>query len=255
LYSWFSTYTQDCLATSSCQKTTARLLNNRGSIVLQNLVTIGATNMISSDKDVVSAKDNQAVDFHPYWSQISRFEAQPTGGDKAIPPALPSKGTAETDQQKLDRLRADLSNQENCYRAPDCVDLDNPQAGRSLDEPGWVFMGYDQSGCKAPGGRAGKPICCKAKVAPESCTWRANLGATKTDCNGRCNAGEAMLFESGTGGMLTDSNENQCVRGHKSFCCKSNAFDTLRTGCEWTDWTSWFVSPLTNPFRVHRAVG
>ncbi|KAL2176487.1 pectin lyase fold/virulence factor [Thermothelomyces heterothallicus CBS 202.75] len=38
---------------------------------IHNLITIGATNMIESDGYKTKSADNLAVDFHPYWSQIS----------------------------------------------------------------------------------------------------------------------------------------------------------------------------------------
>ncbi|KAH7358317.1 pectate lyase superfamily protein-domain-containing protein [Plectosphaerella cucumerina] len=76
LYSWFSTYSQDCLTASKCQRTMAELGGNKGRIIIHNLVTIGAVNMMMADSKLITAKDNRAVNFHPFWSQISRFEAR-----------------------------------------------------------------------------------------------------------------------------------------------------------------------------------
>jgi hypothetical protein len=92
LYSWFQTYSQTCgkfplfqsvyifakwshiVDKLNCQNTLIYMTDNYGSVTIQNLITIGAKNMIQSDGTVVSASDNLAVNFHPYWSQITVFD-------------------------------------------------------------------------------------------------------------------------------------------------------------------------------------
>ncbi|KAM0272162.1 hypothetical protein ACHAQH_008839 [Verticillium albo-atrum] len=208
LYSWFSTYAQDCLTTKNCQKTMAELSRNRGSIVMHNVVTIGAVNMFVADGKLITAKENQAVDFHPYWSQLSRFEAKEFKKPvEAIPVVEHGDGS-----DSLERMEADLST--SCSRFSDCVDLQNPQAAGCGS--GWSKVGYDESGC---GSGYGKPICCKTSVAPSLCTWRANLGSIKSDCNGRCWDGEVNLYQSSYGGGdISDTDHSKCGRGHKTFC-------------------------------------
>lgn len=76
LYSWFSTYTQECIDTLNCQKNLIQFKANTGNVVLHNLVTIGSVNMIEADGTLIPAKDNLAVNFHPYWSQIAVYDAR-----------------------------------------------------------------------------------------------------------------------------------------------------------------------------------
>ncbi|GKT56175.1 pectate lyase superfamily protein [Colletotrichum tofieldiae] len=58
LYSWFSTYTQDCIGGQLYQKALVFLKDNHASVRWEHLVTIGA-------------KYNLNVDVHPFWSQVS----------------------------------------------------------------------------------------------------------------------------------------------------------------------------------------
>ncbi|KAL8305540.1 hypothetical protein RB600_008430 [Gaeumannomyces tritici] len=233
LYSWFSTYSQDCLATSSCQRTMAEIAQNYGDIVIHNLVTIGAVNMMKTDSGFVTAKDNQAVDFHPYWSQLGRFEAREFKKPHSTI-ALPSIGDDITDD--IARLEADLAT--SCRMVNSCVDLNDGKPANSKCQSDETMVGYDLAGCSALGTISAKPICCKSKVAPESCQWRANIGIG-SDCNGRCAAGEVNLFTSSTGGgYRTDSDGNACLRGHKSFCCTHPGYETITQGCAWREWYS-----------------
>lgn len=50
------------------------LRENHGGVKIHNLVTIGAVNMFEADGTLIKAADNQAVDFHPRWSQIAVFD-------------------------------------------------------------------------------------------------------------------------------------------------------------------------------------
>ncbi|KLU87063.1 hypothetical protein MAPG_06068 [Magnaporthiopsis poae ATCC 64411] len=125
--------------------------------------------------------------------------------------------------EEIERIEVDLSRE--CERFPECVHMDNPLV--SSCDSGWTSMGYDESGCGTRDGRKyAKPICCRTKVAPKSCVWRKNQSPSglASDCNGRCNTGEVFLFDSGTGGYPTDSDEEQCGRGYKAFCCTFQLF-------------------------------
>ncbi|KAK0746794.1 pectate lyase superfamily protein-domain-containing protein [Schizothecium vesticola] len=71
LYSWFSTYTQDCIDKHECQKALLLLQDNGGNIRIQNLITIGAKYSWVQDGKGTLAADNLNVDSHPRWSQIT----------------------------------------------------------------------------------------------------------------------------------------------------------------------------------------
>ncbi|EER45681.1 LysM domain-containing protein [Histoplasma capsulatum H143] len=89
LYSWFSTYTQECIKTRSCQNSLIQLEGNGGGVRIFNLITIGATNMITSDGNQFTSQDNLAVDYHPYWSQITIIDPiQKTGPQRLIKQGL-----------------------------------------------------------------------------------------------------------------------------------------------------------------------
>lgn len=119
LYSWFSTYTQECskyinlqlhrnlprfkciwthkitlnrintVKTRSCQNSLIQLEGNGGDVRIFNLITIGATNMITSDGNQLTSQDNLAVDYHPYWSQITIIDPiQKTGPQRLIKQGL-----------------------------------------------------------------------------------------------------------------------------------------------------------------------
>ncbi|KAL7624109.1 hypothetical protein AAE478_005666 [Parahypoxylon ruwenzoriense] len=75
LYSWFSTYSQDCIDKHECQKVLMLLENNSGTIRVQHMITIGAKYSLVQDGVGVLAGDNLNVDSHPSWSQISVFDS------------------------------------------------------------------------------------------------------------------------------------------------------------------------------------
>jgi hypothetical protein len=75
LYSWFNTYTQDCIDGQTCQKALLWLENNGANVRIQHLITIGAKYSLVQDGRGIAAKDNLNVEGHPRWSQISIFEA------------------------------------------------------------------------------------------------------------------------------------------------------------------------------------
>lgn len=74
LYSWFSTYTQDCIGGHACQKAILWLEKNGGNVRIQHLITIGAKYSLVQDGRGIGAKENLNVEGHPRWSQISIFE-------------------------------------------------------------------------------------------------------------------------------------------------------------------------------------
>ncbi len=84
LYSWFQDYAQTCVDSQNCQKELIYFKDNAKNVHLWNLITIGATTMIVSEADgstfKISALGWTNVNYHPYWSQISSFEA-PEGDD------------------------------------------------------------------------------------------------------------------------------------------------------------------------------
>lgn len=80
LYSWFSTYTQDCVDKLNCQENLVQFRGNKEGISMHNLVTIGSVNMIELDGKFIKADENLAVNFHPFWSQIAVFDNRQISG-------------------------------------------------------------------------------------------------------------------------------------------------------------------------------
>ncbi|KAL4734222.1 pectate lyase superfamily protein-domain-containing protein [Aspergillus similis] len=79
-YSWFSTYTQDCIDEHSCQKALWYLDSNYDNNRLQHIIAIGAKNIVvSPDGPVVSSEDNLAVSSHPAWAHVSLYEVPSIG--------------------------------------------------------------------------------------------------------------------------------------------------------------------------------
>ncbi|KAL8365461.1 hypothetical protein RB595_004326 [Gaeumannomyces hyphopodioides] len=89
-YSWFSTYSQDCIDAHSCQKTLWYVDSNYDNNRIDHVIGIGARNIMVADGKAVTAADNLAVTGHPRWSQISVFEvsskgkAPDEGADKCV---------------------------------------------------------------------------------------------------------------------------------------------------------------------------
>ncbi|KAF2271266.1 pectin lyase-like protein [Westerdykella ornata] len=79
LYSWFSTYTQDCIDLQACQKALVLLDSNGANIRIQNLITIGAKYMAVMNGKGILATDNLNVDTHPEWSQVSVLDVASDG--------------------------------------------------------------------------------------------------------------------------------------------------------------------------------
>ncbi|KAK4031880.1 hypothetical protein C8A01DRAFT_20966 [Parachaetomium inaequale] len=79
LYSWFSTYTQDCIEGQACQKAMMLLQGNHASVRIQHLVTIGTKYMAVMEGQGILATDNLNVDSHPFWSQISILDVASDG--------------------------------------------------------------------------------------------------------------------------------------------------------------------------------
>ncbi|KAH6649971.1 pectate lyase superfamily protein-domain-containing protein [Chaetomium tenue] len=79
LYSWFSTYAQDCIDGQACQKAMMLLQGNHASVRIQNLVTIGTKYMAVMEGQGILAADNLNVDAHPFWSQISILDVASDG--------------------------------------------------------------------------------------------------------------------------------------------------------------------------------
>lgn len=171
LYSWFSTYAQDCLATSSCQRTMAEIVGNHGDIIIHNLVTIGAVNMIKTDSDLITAKGNQAVDSHPYWSQLSRFEAREF--KKAHSPIVrASVGDDMTDA--IARLEADLAT--SCRMGNSCVDINDREAPTPSVIPTKPWSVTTRPAVPPSGRSLGSP----SAASPEWRRRRASGGPTST---------------------------------------------------------------------------
>lgn len=79
VYSWFSSYAQDCIDTQQCQKALLLLDSNYANVRIQHLITIGAKYMAVMDGKGIAAEDNLNVDTHPFWSQISILDVGSNG--------------------------------------------------------------------------------------------------------------------------------------------------------------------------------
>jgi len=182
---------------SSCQKVMAEFKKNYGGVRVNNLITIGATNMINADGKLIGAKDNLAVDKHPFWSDIVLYS--PGGSPRTTPVA-----SAQTDgqlQDLVDRMNARL--REDCYRFPECVDMDNGQSASC--QPGYTRVGYDRGDCVSrrhdPGSAASSGMfrlrCRRATMASPSAAkqrrsqarasgvavdWTATASVTRARC-------------------------------------------------------------------------
>lgn len=123
----------------NCQKVMTEFKKNYGGVQVNNLITIGATNMIIADGKLIGAKDNLAVNVHPFWSNIVLYS--PGGSPRTTPAA--SRQTDSQLQNLVDSMNARLH--EDCYRFPECVDMGNPQS--STCQSGYTSVGYDRGEC------------------------------------------------------------------------------------------------------------
>jgi len=96
--------------------------NNHGGIQIQNLITIGATNMINADGKLITAKDNLAVNAHPFWSDIVSYS--PGGTPLLVPQPEELEDAVLGDL--VDRINSELA--EDCYTFKEAVFLDQPVA-------------------------------------------------------------------------------------------------------------------------------
>ncbi|KAL4918625.1 pectate lyase superfamily protein-domain-containing protein [Aspergillus aurantiobrunneus] len=78
-YSWFSSYTQDCIDRHACQEVLWRLDNNYDNVRLQHIIAIGAEYILVSDGEGIRSTDNLAISAHPAWAQVSIFDAPSRG--------------------------------------------------------------------------------------------------------------------------------------------------------------------------------
>ncbi len=79
LYSWFSTYSQDCIDQQACQKALMLLEDNHAGVRFQHLITIGAKYMAVMEGKSIKALDYLNVETHPRWSQMSVLDVASDG--------------------------------------------------------------------------------------------------------------------------------------------------------------------------------
>ncbi|KAK4203018.1 pectate lyase superfamily protein-domain-containing protein [Triangularia verruculosa] len=79
LYSWFSTYAQDCIDQHACQNALMLLKDNHAGVRFQHLITIGAKYMAVMNGKGILALDYLNVESHPRWSQISVLDVSSDG--------------------------------------------------------------------------------------------------------------------------------------------------------------------------------
>jgi hypothetical protein len=122
----------------------AQFQNNHGGVHIYNLITIGATNIVNADGTLIQAKDNLAVNVHPFWTHIVSY----------IPKSSPLSTAPQPDTEKDDELesltdRINVHLNEDCYRFRDCVDLRQPVASGCYT--GYTRVGFDRGGCSYEG--------------------------------------------------------------------------------------------------------
>lgn len=78
-YSWFSSYTQDCIDHHACQEALWRLDNNYDNVRLQHIIAIGSKYILVSDGQGILSTDNLGVTAHPAWAQVSIFDVPSHG--------------------------------------------------------------------------------------------------------------------------------------------------------------------------------
>jgi hypothetical protein len=103
LYTWFDNYVQTpCVDNQNCQKTQVQVVNANGQVYIYNLITIGATNMVSETSANglfhIAAAPNTNMASHPFWSLITVYQpfsipndggGQGGGeGDVYVPPSI-----------------------------------------------------------------------------------------------------------------------------------------------------------------------
>ncbi|KAL1890787.1 hypothetical protein Sste5346_008112 [Sporothrix stenoceras] len=91
-YSWFSTYSQNCVDNQTCQKALWKVKDNYDGVRLQNIISTGAKNVMAADGKGVLASDNMGITSHPEWSHISLFQPSskgktPSSGGDNKPPS------------------------------------------------------------------------------------------------------------------------------------------------------------------------
>lgn len=72
IYSWFHTYTQDCIDEHSCQNSLILLNDNFEEVRIEQLITIGAENSFTTASGSVLSTDNLAIDTHPSVSDAQK---------------------------------------------------------------------------------------------------------------------------------------------------------------------------------------
>lgn len=123
-YSWFSSYSQECVDKRNCQKALWYLKDNFGNNRLEQIISIGSENMFvdaSESGKTVNSKDNLAVTTHPDWSHVAVYDV-PSKGEK------PTENTCDPDYCTYYKGELDLPEIE-------LLTGERPQ-GTHLQEPG-----------------------------------------------------------------------------------------------------------------------
>lgn len=82
VYSWFSVYSQDCLADQSCQQALISVEDNYDGVRIQHLITVGSKYQVVSGGSAgtgIAAADNLESDETPYWSDIAIYDVPSSG--------------------------------------------------------------------------------------------------------------------------------------------------------------------------------
>lgn len=112
-YSFFQNFGQSCVDGSNCQKSLWLLYNNHKNIKIEQVVTIGAQNMVVTPDEVLVPSDkNLAVTKHPKWSHITELTVE--GKERPIESCStsikPWKGYRDGYTSPVNMTMADINN-------------------------------------------------------------------------------------------------------------------------------------------------
>jgi hypothetical protein len=164
VYSWFSSYTQDCIDSQSCQKALIFAENNKGNVRIQHLITIGSKYMIVSDGKAISAADNLNVKGHPRWSQISILDLAQGKADHQSPISATVIPLAHTTVAPHATLTLSAPVQSDAHGLQYNGNQNNAPGPGPNDCEKCSFFRLISSTCCGSGGSLGNPIAIPSDV-------------------------------------------------------------------------------------------
>lgn len=103
-YSWFSSYSQECVDKRNCQKSLWYLKDNFDNNRMEQIISIGSENIFvdaSGSQTSITSEDNLAVTTHPDWSQVAIYQV-PSKGQK------PSEDSCDPNYRNCTKKQVEL---------------------------------------------------------------------------------------------------------------------------------------------------